>query len=352
MHDAAGSRAATSILVRPMSVRHPRMPASGTPRLHGHHRLLRRHRRWRSSCSSSCPQRRQAAARRALIASPSRVGDEVVTIGGIFGTIRAVDDDRIELEVAPGVLITVARDAIAQAANPAASGVTTDPSHDEHARRQRHGDGRLTCASERRLPGGDAGRRGRRPSSSRSSATTNRCSASTCRAASPSCSRRSASTSPTRSTWPSTSSATGSTAFGVAEPEISRQGTDIVIDLPGREGPRQGRRARRQDRGAALPAGGRAAAVRGRAGQGGDHDHHDRARRDDHHDPAPAEQRRRRQGGGVVRRRHRRPRSRRSPPPPGPATSATYASCCPTSPAARLPPATTSARRPSPGRAP
>ena len=30
-------------------------------------------------------------------------------------------------------------------------------------------------------------------------------------------------------------------SLGVAEPEITRQGNDIVVDLPGREGPRQGR---------------------------------------------------------------------------------------------------------------
>ena len=63
------------------------------------------------------PQRRRASAHRALIEA-LEVGDEVVTIGGIFGTIRELGDDRIELEVSPGVVVTVARNAIAQAANP------------------------------------------------------------------------------------------------------------------------------------------------------------------------------------------------------------------------------------------
>jgi preprotein translocase subunit YajC len=76
------------------------------------------------------PQRRRATAHRALVESLG-VDDEVVTIGGVFGTIRAVDNDRIELEVAPGVLITVARNAIAQAANPTPP-ESPDPSHDEH----------------------------------------------------------------------------------------------------------------------------------------------------------------------------------------------------------------------------
>ena len=59
------------------------------------------------------PQRRQAAAHRALVQS-IEVGAEVITSGGIFGTVRAMDDDAIELEVADGVVVKVARLAIAQ----------------------------------------------------------------------------------------------------------------------------------------------------------------------------------------------------------------------------------------------
>jgi preprotein translocase subunit YajC len=59
------------------------------------------------------PQRRRATAHRALLAS-LEVGDEVITIGGILGTIRDLDDEKIQLEVAEGVVLTVARNAIAQ----------------------------------------------------------------------------------------------------------------------------------------------------------------------------------------------------------------------------------------------
>ena len=59
------------------------------------------------------------AAHRQLVEALT-VGDEVVITGGIFGTIRGMEGDRIELEVAPGVAITVARVAIAQSANPVA----------------------------------------------------------------------------------------------------------------------------------------------------------------------------------------------------------------------------------------
>jgi len=59
------------------------------------------------------PQRRQVAARQALIESIV-VGDEIVTSGGILGTVRSVDDDLVDLEIATGVVIKVARGAIAQ----------------------------------------------------------------------------------------------------------------------------------------------------------------------------------------------------------------------------------------------
>jgi preprotein translocase subunit YajC len=65
------------------------------------------------------PQRRQMAAHRALVAS-LRVGDEVVTSGGIYGTIRGLDDGTVDLDVASGVVLRVARGAIAQRLEPEA----------------------------------------------------------------------------------------------------------------------------------------------------------------------------------------------------------------------------------------
>lgn len=57
------------------------------------------------------PQRRQMAARRALIESV-QVGDEIITAGGVYGTVRSIADTTMEVEVAPGVVITVARQAV------------------------------------------------------------------------------------------------------------------------------------------------------------------------------------------------------------------------------------------------
>jgi preprotein translocase subunit YajC len=61
------------------------------------------------------PQRRRAAAHRDFVASLS-VGDEVITSGGIFGTIRGLTDDTAELEIASGTVLRIARIAIAQPA--------------------------------------------------------------------------------------------------------------------------------------------------------------------------------------------------------------------------------------------
>ncbi|MFU8854368.1 preprotein translocase subunit YajC [Micromonospora sp. SL1-18] len=46
-------------------------------------------------------------------------GDEVVTIGGLYGTVSSVDDETVQLEVAPGVQTRYARPAIARVVNQA-----------------------------------------------------------------------------------------------------------------------------------------------------------------------------------------------------------------------------------------
>jgi preprotein translocase subunit YajC len=40
------------------------------------------------------------------------VGQEVVLSAGIFGTVRSLSEGRVELEVAPGTVITVARQVV------------------------------------------------------------------------------------------------------------------------------------------------------------------------------------------------------------------------------------------------
>lgn len=59
------------------------------------------------------PQRRNIAAHQALMADLHE-GDEVMTMGGIFGRIQKLGDEIIDLEVAPGTSFRVARSAISR----------------------------------------------------------------------------------------------------------------------------------------------------------------------------------------------------------------------------------------------
>ena len=66
------------------------------------------------------PQRRQMAAHAELMRTLA-VGDEVLTAGGIYGRIRAMDDEIVEVEVAPGTTLRLARTAISRRMMPEAS---------------------------------------------------------------------------------------------------------------------------------------------------------------------------------------------------------------------------------------
>jgi len=60
------------------------------------------------------PQRRRMLEHQRLIAS-LHIGDEIMSSSGIYGTVRAIhDDDTVEVEVADGVVLTMAKGAIAQ----------------------------------------------------------------------------------------------------------------------------------------------------------------------------------------------------------------------------------------------
>lgn len=59
------------------------------------------------------PQQRQRRAHDQLVSSVKR-GDQVVTAGGIFGTVKRIDDTVVSVEIAKGVQIRVAKRAIAE----------------------------------------------------------------------------------------------------------------------------------------------------------------------------------------------------------------------------------------------
>src|SRR5215213_10472792 len=59
------------------------------------------------------PQQRRMRQHQAVVAS-LRAGDEVVTAGGVYGSITSVDEDTLAVEVAPGVVLRVLRSAVSQ----------------------------------------------------------------------------------------------------------------------------------------------------------------------------------------------------------------------------------------------
>jgi preprotein translocase subunit YajC len=63
------------------------------------------------------PQQRRMRQHQAVIAS-LEVGDEVVTAGGVYGTITSVDEETLAVEVAPGVVLRVLRNAVSQRIGP------------------------------------------------------------------------------------------------------------------------------------------------------------------------------------------------------------------------------------------
>ena len=58
------------------------------------------------------PQKRRQSQQQQMLGD-LRVGDEVLTAGGIYGTISEVDEDEVTVEIAPDTEVRVARRAIA-----------------------------------------------------------------------------------------------------------------------------------------------------------------------------------------------------------------------------------------------
>jgi preprotein translocase subunit YajC len=68
------------------------------------------------------PQRKRQTRQQQMV-SELRVGDEVLTAGGIYGTISRLDENEVSVEIAPKLEVRVARRAIA--------GVTREPEPEE-----------------------------------------------------------------------------------------------------------------------------------------------------------------------------------------------------------------------------
>jgi preprotein translocase subunit YajC len=57
--------------------------------------------------------RPRTARKRAELTSSYEVGDEIITVGGLYGYIVTIDDREVELDVAEGVVLRFTRRAIA-----------------------------------------------------------------------------------------------------------------------------------------------------------------------------------------------------------------------------------------------
>jgi preprotein translocase subunit YajC len=70
------------------------------------------------------PQRARAREQQELIAS-LEPGDEIVTAGGLYGVITAVDGEVLHVEIADGLVVRTARNAVA--------GIVEADDEEEHA---------------------------------------------------------------------------------------------------------------------------------------------------------------------------------------------------------------------------
>jgi preprotein translocase subunit YajC len=68
------------------------------------------------------PQKKRQLTQKQML-EELNVGDEVLTAGGIYGTVAALDENEVTVEIAPQTQVRVARRAIA--------GVTTEPEDEE-----------------------------------------------------------------------------------------------------------------------------------------------------------------------------------------------------------------------------
>ena len=63
------------------------------------------------------PQRSQARRQQELIRS-LEVGDEIVSAGGLYGTIKRIEGDDLVVEIAPEIEVRMARGAVAGIVEP------------------------------------------------------------------------------------------------------------------------------------------------------------------------------------------------------------------------------------------
>ena len=65
------------------------------------------------------PQKKRDKQQKNMIDSIAR-GDQIITIGGFYGTVREVRDDSFQVEIAEGVRVTILKSAVQGKRTPAA----------------------------------------------------------------------------------------------------------------------------------------------------------------------------------------------------------------------------------------
>jgi preprotein translocase subunit YajC len=89
------------------------------------------------------PQRRKQQAQQDLL-SNVQVGDEIVTAGGIYGTVSEVGEDEVTVEIAPGTHVRMAKRAVA--------GIITEEDDEEYEEVEEDEDEDEDEADEKALP--------------------------------------------------------------------------------------------------------------------------------------------------------------------------------------------------------
>jgi preprotein translocase subunit YajC len=71
------------------------------------------------------PQKRRQVAQQQML-QEIEPGVEILTAGGVYGVVRAVEEDELTVEIAPGTNVRLARRAVAGVIPP------DEPEHEEH----------------------------------------------------------------------------------------------------------------------------------------------------------------------------------------------------------------------------
>ena len=76
------------------------------------------------------PQRRRTEAQM-VMQDQLRVGDEIITAGGLHATVRSIEDEVLEIEIAPETIVRLDRRAVAAVAGEPQTGAEPELAHPE-----------------------------------------------------------------------------------------------------------------------------------------------------------------------------------------------------------------------------